>query len=447
MAMMGDVVRLAVDALLRVLARRKSEKLAMSEAARELGVRNAEAIRFAHRLVVETLRHLNLLDELVKMALGDEIAFPELSGRVRAFLRLLAYRAAIEEASTRELTSFVRAARETLGRGRLRPVELYLGRIVLLRPEDVLASKSGDERLALELRVPTWLLRLLCRELGRPLALAFLRSCLRPQPSYVRVNTLKGPEERALAMLEEEGVEVEPVEGISYLYRVVEAGKPVIMTRAYREGLVYPQDKASCLAVQVAEPEPGMTVLDVCAAPGAKTTYMAQLMENRGLIVSVDFSDRRLRTWLELTARLGVKIARPVLADARYPLPTRLEADIVLLDLPCTSTGAFARAPSAKWRLTPRSARNMAKVQAKILSACAKHVRSGGSLIYVTCSLLVEENELVLERFLRTHPDFELEEARLRVGLPGLRGLRQAQRLYTHLHACDGYFIARLRRA
>jgi len=88
----------------------------------------------------------------------------------------------------------------------------------------------------------------------------------------------------------------------------------------------------------------------------------------------------------------------------------------------------------------------MARVQARILETCADHVRPGGALIYITCSLLVEENELVLERFLRAHPEFRLERAEPFVGLPGLRGLEGAQRLYPHLHACDGYFIAKLRR-
>jgi len=188
-----------------------------------------------------------------------------------------------------------------------------------------------------------------------------------------------------------------------------------------------------------------MVVLDVCAAPGAKTSYMAQLMGNEGAILSLDFSPRRMRAWRALMSKLGVKIAHPILADARFPLPARLKADLVLLDLPCTSTGAFSKTPSARWRLTPRSARNMARVQYRILDACSNYVKPGGLLVYITCSVLVEEDEAVIERFLRTHPDFELEEARPRLGLPGLRGLKECQRLFPHLHACDGYFIAKLR--
>ena len=441
--MMDEVIGLAVEALREVDVRGKSEKLALSEAARRLGVKDPGAIRFAHRLVLETLKKLGLVDELASKALKPT-GLQELKPRTKAFLRLFAYRAVLEGADIRELVELARKGREALGPGVLLPIEHALGRLTTMTVSDVLADRGTDDKLALELGVPRWLLDVFYRDLGRHEALALLRACLSPTPTYVRVNTLKGDEEEILKSLSREGIGLRPVEGLRHVYEVLGAEKPIIMTRAYREGLIYVQDKASCLAVEVAGPEPGMTVLDVCAAPGAKTTYMAQLMENEGTIISIDYSPRRLGTWKSLTAKMGVKIAWPLLADARFPLPSRLEADLVLLDLPCTGTGAFAHAPSARWRLTPSSAEHMAKVQYRILDSCSKHVRPGGTLVYVTCSVLIEENELVIERFLRTHPDFELEPAEPFLGLPGLRELRECQRLYPHLHGCDGYFIAKL---
>ena len=446
--MMIEAVRLAVEALASVDAERKGERLALSEAIRELGIRDVGAIRLAHKLVVETLKRLNLVDELVSMALeeaGMKSAF--IKPRIRAFLRVLAYRTAIEKADGREILEFVRAGRDVLGHKALKPFEKAIGRCMTLTLEEVLSGKGGDERLALELGVPMWLLERLYRSLGRRSAISVLRAFVGKQPTYIRVNTLKASEESTLRSLMSEGIELRPVEGLRHVYEVSEAERPLILTEAYREGLFYIQDKASCLAVEIAGPEPGQIVLDVCAAPGAKTSHIAQLMENRGLIISVDFSERRLKVWKTLVGKMGVRIALPILSDARFELPTRLEADIVLLDPPCTSTGAFSRAPSARWRLTPRSVRNMASIQARMLDACAEHVRPGGALIYATCSLLVEENELVVERFLRAHPDFELERAEPFFGSPGLRGLGACQRLYPHLHACDGYFIAKLRRA
>jgi 16S rRNA (cytosine967-C5)-methyltransferase len=140
-----------------------------------------------------------------------------------------------------------------------------------------------------------------------------------------------------------------------------------------------------------------MTVLDVCAAPGAKTTYIAQLMQNKGFIYSVDFSSRRMEAWKKETNRMGTKIAEPLIADACDSLPLVGEADLIVLDPPCSSTGVFAKQPSAKWRLRPKSIEKMAAIQWKMINSCAEKVVAGGALTYSTCSVTVEENEMIIE--------------------------------------------------
>jgi 16S rRNA C967 or C1407 C5-methylase (RsmB/RsmF family) len=187
-------------------------------------------------------------------------------------------------------------------------------------------------------------------------------------------------------------------------------------------------------------------VLDLCAAPGAKTTYLAQLMENRGTLISADYSKRRIQVWKRETERMGASIAQPVVADARKSLPLNVSADLVILDPPCTSTGTFGKTPGAKWRLTKRSMLGMAKIQAEMMEQCAEYVKDGGFLVYSTCSITVEENEMVIEGFLRLHPEFQLVEAKPRIGLPGLRGLTMCQRLYPHIHECNGFFVAKLKK-
>lgn len=140
----------------------------------------------------------------------------------------------------------------------------------------------------------------------------------------------------------------------------------------------------------------------------------------------------------------GVTIAVPVIADACHPPPLNLEADLVVLDPPCTSTGAFAKSPSAKWRLTRRSVDKMAEIQWQMLKNVVESVKSDGTLAYSTCSITVEENEMLIERFLKWHPKFSLVDISPRIGLPGLRGLQKTQRLYPHIHSCNGFFIAKL---
>jgi 16S rRNA (cytosine967-C5)-methyltransferase len=184
----------------------------------------------------------------------------------------------------------------------------------------------------------------------------------------------------------------------------------------------------------------------VCAAPGAKTTYLAQLMANRGSVCSVDFSAKRMLTWKKEVARMGATVAEPLVADVRVSVPIEVEADLVVLDPPCTSTGVFAKQPSTKWRLSPNSIGNMAEIQWQMICNCAEKVKSGGTLTYSTCSVTLEENEGIIERFLKEHGEFELADIEPKIGMPGLHGLTACQRLYPHIHHCNGFFIAKMQK-
>jgi len=274
-----------------------------------------------------------------------------------------------------------------------------------------------------------------------------LEADLRPPPTYVRLNTLKAAEDEILENLTADGVKLEKVEQLKHTHRVISAKKPLVSLKSYHEGLFFIQDLASCFAVEVADPSEGMVVLDVCASPGAKTTYLAQLMNNTGRIVSVDFSERRMSVWKNERERMGVENAEPVVADARNQLPLTVEADVVILDPPCTSTGTFGKLPSAKWRLARHSVENMAEVQWQLLNNCVRYVKPGGTLVYSTCSITVEENEMLIERLLKWNTDFSLRDIEPMIGLPGLRGLQNCRRLYPHLNGCNGFFIAKLAKA
>lgn len=274
----------------------------------------------------------------------------------------------------------------------------------------------------------------------------FLASSQRSLPVYVRSNTLKASEEEIVEALEKDGINVEKVYGLSHVYRLVKVKQPLMKTRSFGEGLFVVQDLASCLAVEVAAPEASAIVFDVCAAPGLKTSHLSMQMRNAGEIYALDYSKRRLRASRANAARLGVENVSSVLADARASLPFDRVADLVVLDPPCSESGGLTRVPSLKWRLSPELIAKMAEVQWQMLQSCADLVKVGGNLVYSTNSVFVEENEMLIERFLRFFPDFRLIEALPRVGLPGLRGLEKCQRLYPHVHDCDGAFLARLQR-
>jgi 16S rRNA (cytosine967-C5)-methyltransferase len=194
-----------------------------------------------------------------------------------------------------------------------------------------------------------------------------------------------------------------------------------------------------------ASPKPGQVVLDVCAAPGNKTTHLAAQMNNDGEIYSIEISRNRLSEWRKETNRAGCSIATPIRADARS-LPLNIEADVVLVDPPCSNSGIFARNPASKWRISPGYVEELVSRQRSILQSASEHLAADGELVYCTCSILPEEDEFVIEGFLRKNPEFELMAHDPFIGSPGLWGLAECQRFYTHLHDCNGYFIAKLQR-
>jgi 16S rRNA (cytosine967-C5)-methyltransferase len=445
--LLKDALSVAIETLSWIELQKLSERLALAKTVRQLGISNPNAVRYAYGLVVETVRRKNLIDKFVNTVLEpDEIN--EFNMGVQAFLRLYVYQTRIAkhwaEIDLEEAENIAKMGRAILGWKTLREVEPVLGFLLTRQLDSVLKAAGAEERIGLQTFHPTWFVKYCINLLGRDEAIAFLEGDVNPPPTCVRLNTLKASGEAVLEKLAAEGVKLEKIEHLKHAYKVMGTKQPLTSTASFREGLVYIQDKASCFAAEVADPKPEMTVLDVCAAPGAKTTYLAQLMQNRGSICSVDYSMRRMQVWRREVSRMGVKIAEPVIADACVSLPFALEADIVVLDPPCTSTGVFAKQPSAKWRLTPKSIDKMADIQWRMINNCAERVKTGGVLIYSTCSITVEENEMIIERFLKWHPEFALEEIKPKLGVPGLRGLDKCQRLYPHVHESNGFFIAKL---
>jgi 16S rRNA (cytosine967-C5)-methyltransferase len=437
-----EVLALAIEALSWMELRRINGRLALRRTAKQLGISDESVLRQAFRLIMEATRMRNAVDHILAQAMGQE-KLEDVSLGVRSFLRIYTFEVRYGEESLREVVEVASLAREILGSRELAPVEEALDLIPHLGTR--LDGLPEDEATALMTFHPAWFVRYCSELLGREEALRLFQ--VPGLPTYIRMNSLKGANEESLEGLRREGVELEEA-GLEHAFRVVNRSRPLNLLEAYQEGLFTIQDKASVLAGLVAAPEPGMTVLDVCAAPGAKTSHLAQLMENQGRILSLDYSKRRLETWEREMARLGVENAEPVLGDARKPgaFPD-VEADLVLVDPPCTGTGTFNRVPSGKWRLSRRSIDRMASIQLKILNNSAVHVREGGSLIYCTCSISREENEMVIRGFRSVNPAFYFVEASPRLGIPGLMGQSEAQRLYPHLHECNGFYLARLMKA
>lgn len=444
---MKETWMLAIETLSWMEMQKLSTRLALAKTIKQLQISNSNAIRFAYRLVQETVRRRNFIDKFI----DDTLEFNSINRfdfGVQAFLRLYVYQTRIAKDwyafNVEEAGKIVSLARSILGWRNLREIEHVLGSLLTKERDYVFLGVNDEDKIGLQTWHPSWFVRYCFKLFGRRETIAMLEENMRTPQTYLRLNTLMADEDEILEKLSVNNIEVAKVKELEHTYVVVDSQKPLSRTEVFREGLITIQDKASCFTVEAADPKPGMTVLDVCAAPGAKTTYLAQLMNNDGLIYSVDYSRRRINLWKRQVVRMGAHIAFPMIIDAYAMLPLNVQVDLVILDPPCTSTGVFGKFPSAKWRLTRHSVNKMAKIQWSMLKNCANSIKKGGILVYSTCSITTEENERLIERFLKLYPEFSVTEILPNLGNPGLRGLRECRRLYPHIHHCNGFFIAKL---
>ena len=446
MRIVRDAVALAIETLSWMELEELSERTAFARASRQLGITDTNQLRTAQMLVLETTRRRNLIDYVVRKALGEQSDLDSIQHGIASFLRLFCYWTKFHGADERDVARFLGAARSALGWRVLEPTEIVLGRILAFEIVEETKKLPCDEAFALNMFHPAWFVTTATYLLGRRSALKLMERNARRASSYIRINTLLGDEEACLRDIAEEGIDAEPVQNLPLALKVLSSKRPVVQTKPYRLGRIAIQDKASILASVLASPKPGDLVLDVCAAPGAKTAHLAQLMENKGTICSIDKSPTRMSFWRREVSRLGVRIAHPMLADARRPSPTNMKFDVVLLDPPCSNTGTFWKSPAEKWSITPERVHALARTQRAMLENASQSVRSGGTLVYSTCSILAEENELVINSFLTVNPDFKVVDSSPRIGLSGLCSLEKSQRLYPHIHDCNGHFLCKLER-
>jgi 16S rRNA (cytosine967-C5)-methyltransferase len=441
-----DAVALAIESLSWMEHEGLSERAAFARASEQLKITTTDQLRTAQLLILETTRRRNLIDYLIQRASSGQLVLDALQHGIASVLRLFCYWTIFHRADDRDMVRFLHATRSALGWRTLQPIEPMFGRILALDIPEEMKKLPHDEAVALTLFHPAWFVSASTLLLGRPAALKLMQRNAQRPSSYIRINTLLGNEEACLREIEEMGTDLEPVPSLPLAFKVLSFKRPIVKTKPYREGRIVIQDKASMLASAVAAPKPGDSVLDACAAPGAKTAHLAQLMENKGTIYSIDKSSSRMSFWRREVTRLGVKIAHPLLADVSKSFPMNTQADVVLLDPPCSNTGTFWKSPAEKWATTQERADTLARTQRTMLENVSRFVREGGTLVYSTCSILAEENEHVVNSFLAANPDFKAVDSSPRIGLPGLYGSETSQRLYPHVHDCNGHFLSKMKR-
>lgn len=305
---------------------------------------------------------------------------------------------------------------------------------------DVLGSLSDATPAgAATLRsVPVWLAELWWRELGAPRARALLAHVNDPAESALRVNTLVCTRDAVAAELP---VAAHPCPELPEAL-VLEAPFDVQGSELFRRGAIMAQARASMLAGRALGPRAGHRVLDLCAAPGAKTTQLAALMDDRGELVAVEQHAGRAAALRTTLTRMHVGCARVEVADAAgFTAPGRFDA--VLVDPPCSGLGTLQSRPDLRWRTSPERIAALSVLQGRILRAGAQATAPGGALVYSVCTISCAEGPLVVESLLRERADFAVED--LSELLPAAAQGPYLQTLPDR-DATDGFFIARLRR-
>ncbi len=308
-----------------------------------------------------------------------------------------------------------------------------------------LPEGNSEETLSVRYSHPLPLVQWLIRQFETERAIELMRENNQTPALCVRANTMKITSEALATKLKAERIGVQKGKLSDYALLFESGG--VQQLSAYKEGLFTIQDQSAQLAALALAPQPGETVFDVCAAPGGKTTHLAEMMENEGRILALDLYEKRLQSVAIAAKRLSLSIIETQTADAtEFKFPC--QADKILIDAPCSGLGVIRRRPDIKYKTDITDFCELVEIQKKILRHCAGYLKPGGTLVYSTCTINPEENEQQIYAFLQENSDFALEAPSHSAILePAARILETGMgTIYPGDGGGDGFFIARLKR-
>ncbi|GKV64240.1 MULTISPECIES: 16S rRNA (cytosine(967)-C(5))-methyltransferase RsmB [Sporosarcina] len=302
--------------------------------------------------------------------------------------------------------------------------------------------KDPVTRLSIETSHPEWLIKRWIEQYGMEEATAIAVINNLPPVTTARINSVKTNRGEVIGLLKKEGVLASPgnlTEGSIQ----VESGS-LASTEAYKQGLLTVQDESSMLPALALQAEPGMKVLDMCAAPGGKTTHIAERMKDDGEVQAHDLHPHKLRLIEQNAKRLGLTSIQTHSGDSRELLSTYepQSFDRVLVDAPCSGLGVIRRKPEIKYKKTLQDIENLASIQKDLLQVASQLVKKGGRLVYSTCTIDKTENQEIAEWFLNEQPDFEL----VPLDILGEKSNREFVQVLPHQYESDGFFVVALQR-
>ena len=332
-------------------------------------------------------------------------------------------------------------------------VNATLRKVANVNLEDEFASISSDinENISLKTSFPEWIVRHFAEEHGYDNAKRICECSNESPKIFARLNRLRGNFEEVMNILREDEIELEAGE---YLPEsaILTSFASLDKLSSFNKGCFSIQDESSMFVARALHPEENFKILDVCSAPGGKTTHVAELCNDLCEIIACDVSEERLKLVDESAKRLGLSSVKTQVCDGRW-LPEEYYGsfDAVLVDAPCSGLGVLSRRADSRYRKRKEDIEKLSSIQSDILESASKCVKSGGTLIYSTCTIAKKENEKQIEKFLKTHSNFigtplYPHFSNLRKPIIGLKEEDYSFQFLPYIHNIDGFFIARIKR-
>jgi len=291
--------------------------------------------------------------------------------------------------------------------------------------------------------------------LGIDDTIKLLKANEKPLTPSIRVNSLKIKTKELQIRLNQKGFELKPIKWVSYAFKILKETYNIGSLHEYLQGYFYLQKVASMLPPIILDPKSNDVVIDMCAAPGGKATHLSQLMNNTGTLILIDRNKNRIPALEINLRRMGVINSIVLNLDAVNLSNLNVKADKILLDAPCTGEGLIRQDPSRKKSRSIRDIERIASIQKQLLKSGLLSLKSGGKLLYCTCSIAPEENELVVNEILKKMENYSIIEIFKDFGVPGLNNvfgidliedLKLSQRLYPHIHDTIGFYFCLIKK-
>ena len=441
---MNIITKPVIAALVQV-EKGDSIRNAMNRVRTEYTLTKDEEARIYY-IVFNIIGKLNVIDLYIKES-SSYFSLKKLSFEKKALLRLITFIVKYAQVYSSMLSNIKKEFNAIFKKNEKFVFDEIVRNIESVTMEMLKRNKDEVSLLSLKYSTPTWIIRKLFSQWGENFSLDFLNSIQTVLPTYIRVNTLKSELKEIESVLTSFDIKYQIDKDVPNLIQIKKS--PIALPRLdiFKDGKIVIQQKSSALVSLILNPKPQDLILDLCAAPGQKSSHLAALINSGKNIFACELNERRVSILKQRMELLGVKGIEIVNTDSRMISSLfNNKFNKILLDPPCTGSGTYSTRPETKFRLEKRDLKFYTNIQKKLLDESARILEDGGEITYSTCSIFKDENVYVIEKFLSKHTNFSISKMEPMIGLRIESLENKAQMLTPSLHNTEGFFIVKLRK-